>query len=289
MQTEQAILKAGSELREFDFTKADFDRVCKLIYDHAGISLSASKQEMVYSRLARRLRATGLANFRDYLALLERDDAAEWEAFTNSLTTNLTAFFREEHHFPLLAEHVKRYKGGQIMLWCCAASTGEEPYSMAITLAEVFGTLKPPVKILATDVDTSVLATAQAGVYPMERLEKMKPERLRRYFLRGSGRHAGMVRVRDELRALITFRQLNLLDARWPVRGPFHAIFCRNVMIYFDRQTQYRVLQKFAPLLLADGVMFAGHSESFHHAADLFRLRAKTVYELAGAGRMAKG
>src|SRR5471032_1169732 len=156
---------------------------------------------MVYSRLARRLRATGLVNFKDYLELLEQNDAAEWEAFTNSLTTNLTSFFREEHHFPLLADHVKRYTGGQIMLWCCAASTGEEPYSMAITLAEAFGTLKPPLKILATDVDTNVLATAQAGVYPMERLEKMKQERLRRYFLRGTGARAGTARVRDELRS----------------------------------------------------------------------------------------
>ena len=158
---------------------------------------------------------------------------------------------------------------------------------MAITMAEAFGTLKPPVKILATDVDTNVLATAQAGVYPMERLEKMKPERLQRYFQRGAGAHAGKARVREELQALISFRQLNLLDAGWPVRGPFHAIFCRNVMIYFDKTTQYGILRKFAPLLRPDGVMFAGHSESFHHAADLFRLRGKTVYELAGKGRTA--
>jgi len=124
---EQAIPNSNNEMREFDFTKGDFDRVCKLIYEHAGISLGASKQEMVYSRLARRLRATGLGNFKDYLALLEQNDAGEWEAFTNSLTTNLTSFFREGHHFPALAEHVKRYQGGQILLWCCAASTGEEP------------------------------------------------------------------------------------------------------------------------------------------------------------------
>jgi chemotaxis protein methyltransferase CheR len=287
MQTEQAIPRSNNEMREFDFTRGDFERVCKLIYDHAGIALSTSKQEMVYSRLARRLRATGLANFKDYLALLEQDNAAEWEAFTNSLTTNLTAFFREEHHFPMLAEHAKRYKGRPLMLWCCASSTGEEPYSMAITMAEAFGTLTPPVKILATDVDTNVLATAQAGMYPMERLEQMKEDRLRRYFLRGTGARAGQARVRDELRALITFRQLNLLDSGWPIRGPFHAIFCRNVMIYFDKPTQYAILQKFVPLLHPDGVMFAGHSESFHHAADLFRLRGKTVYELAGAQRMA--
>ena len=280
---ELAIPRPGGDAREFDFTKGDFQRVCKLIYEHAGISLSASKQEMVYSRLARRLRATGLGNFNDYLELLEQNDEAEWEAFTNSLTTNLTSFFREAHHFPVLAQHARRFKGEQLQLWCSAASTGEEPYSMAITLAEAFGTLRPPVKILATDIDTHVLETAQAGMYAMERLEKMSQERLRRYFLRGTGAQAGMARVRDELRALITFQPLNLLDAHWALRGPFHAIFCRNVMIYFDKPTQYTILRRFAPLLHADGVMFAGHSESFHHAADLFRLRSKTVYELASS------
>ena len=288
MQTEQAIPKSNNDAREFDFTKSDFERVCKLIYDHAGISLSPSKQEMVYSRLARRLRATGLDSFKDYLALLEGSDTNEWEAFTNSLTTNLTSFFREEHHFPVLAEHVRRFKGEQITLWCCAASTGEEPYSMAITLAETFGTIKPPVKILATDVDTNVLATARAGVYSMDRVDKMKEERMRRFFQRGTGANAGTVRVREELRSLVTFRQLNLLDAKWPVSGPFHGIFCRNVMIYFDKQTQYSILKKFAPLLRPDGIMFAGHSESFHHALDLFHLRGKTVYELARSARAVK-
>jgi len=241
---------------------------------------------MVYSRLVRRVRANGLSNFTDYLALLEHGDAAEWEEFTNSLTTNLTAFFREEHHFPILAEHVQKRKSRQqIQLWCSAASTGEEPYSMAMTMVEVFGSFSPPVHILATDVDTKVLATAQRGVYSMERLEKMPQDKLKRFFLKGSGSHAGSAIVRKELRDMITFRQLNLLDDAWPVRGPFDAIFCRNVMIYFDKSTQYQILKKFAPLLARDGLMFAGHSESFHHAADLFKLRGKTVYELADKAR----
>jgi chemotaxis protein methyltransferase CheR len=283
-------LSSGRKDREFQFSDKDFERVCKLIYEHAGISLSASKQDMVYSRLARRLRANGLNRFRDYLELLESEDAAEWEAFTNSLTTNLTSFFREEHHFPILAEHVhKRKSRQQIQLWCSAASTGEEPYSMAITMMEVFNSLTPPVHILATDVDTNVLAKAQQGAYLMERLEKMPGDRLKRFFLRGTGNHAGSARVRKELRDMITFRQLNLLHDSWPVRGPFDAIFCRNVMIYFDKPTQYRILQKFVPLLAPDGLMFAGHSESFHHAADLFRLRGKTVYELAHKPRPRHG
>ncbi len=286
MQASDMAARLSEDRREFEFSAADFERIRKLIYGRAGISLSPSKQEMVYSRLGRRLRSLGLSDFKDYLALLEQGDAAEWEAFTNSLTTNLTAFFREEHHFPVLAELLRHHGGsGQIALWCSAASSGEEPYSMAMTAIEAFGTLKPPVRILATDIDTAVLDKAQQGVYAMERLEKMPQERIRRFFLRGQGQNAGKARVRDELRALIEFRQLNLLDASWQIRGPFHAIFCRNVMIYFDKPTQYEILRKFVPLLHTDGLLFAGHSESFHHAADLFRPRGKTVYELAGRGR----
>lgn len=268
--------------REFAFTSKDFERVRKLIYDHAGISLNPSKQDMVYSRLARRLRATGISNFGDYLALLEHSDAAEWEAFVNSLTTNLTSFFREQHHFPLLAEHALKHKrGSHIELWCSAASTGEEPYSMAMTLVDAFGTFTPPVNILASDVDTNVLAKAEAGVYPLERVEKLSPDMVKRFFLRGTGAQAGLVRVRPELRALITFRQVNLLSSDWPVRGPLDAIFCRNVMIYFDKATQLKILERFVPLLQPDGLLFAGHSESFHNAGHLFSLRGKTVYELA--------
>jgi chemotaxis protein methyltransferase CheR len=274
-----ASLKSG---REFEFTARDFDRIRKLIYDHAGISLNESKQELVYSRLSRRLRVTGLSTFGEYLRLLESDNEEEWEAFTNSLTTNLTAFFREPHHFPLLAEHLRARKGkGPISLWCSASSTGEEPYSMAITAAETFGTLTPPVSIIATDLDTHVLEKARAGVYLEERISKMDPDLIKKYFQRGTGKQEGYVRVRQELRNLITFRQVNLLAKDWPVRGPLDAIFCRNVMIYFDKSTQLDILKKFVPQLRSDGLLFAGHSESFHHAEDYFRLRGKTVYELA--------
>ena len=268
--------------REFHFTLQDFEKVRRLIYAHAGISLNDSKEDMVYSRLARRLRATGIRSFSEYLSILERDDnAAEWQAFVNALTTNLTSFFREPHHFPILAEHVQKYRGiREIMLWCSASSTGEEPYSMAMTMMDLFKSNTPPVKILATDLDTNVLAKAEAGVYPLERLEKIPEDKVKRFFLKGKGAHAGYAKVRPELRNMITFRQLNLLDKTWPIRGPFDAIFCRNVMIYFDKPTQLEILKKFAPLLQPDGLMFAGHSESFHHAADIFKLRAKTVYQL---------
>ncbi|MGO4376920.1 CheR family methyltransferase [Pseudoduganella sp. RAF53_2] len=270
-------------VKEFDFNGKDFERVRAMIYKRAGIALADSKQEMVYSRLARRLRATGINSFVKYLDDLEGGKLgnAEWEAFTNALTTNLTSFFREAHHFPLLAEHVQKKRGGEALnIWCSASSTGEEPYSIAMTVCEAFNTLTPNVHILATDIDTNVLATAANGVYPIERIEKLSPERQRRFFLRGKGDKAGFVRVREELRKLITYRQINLLDESWEIRPGFDAIFCRNVMIYFDKATQRRILARFVPLMKPDALLFAGHSENFLYVSDSLKLRGKTVYEL---------
>lgn len=273
-----AILKRSGEQREFAFTDRDFERIRKMIYAHAGIALNPSKQDMVYSRLARRLRSLGLGSFDEYLTFLEKEKDAEWETFVNALTTNLTSFFREPHHFPLLADYLRKRRNRPINIWCSAASTGEEPYSIAMTAVEAFGSLTPPVKILATDLDTNVLDKARQGVYAMERLEKMPQEKIRKFFLRGEGARAGYAKVRKELSDLISFKQLNLLDANWPMKTRFDVIFCRNVMIYFDKPTQYKILEKFLPLLQTDGLLFAGHSESFHHAADLFRPCGKTVY-----------
>jgi chemotaxis protein methyltransferase CheR len=182
-------------LKEFDFTTRDFDRVRGMIYERAGISLAVTKQEMVYSRLARRLRATGIASFKQYLDKLERGtNTEEWEAFTNALTTNLTSFFRESHHFPILAEHVRKLRH-PIQIWCSASSTGEEPYSIAMTLCEVFGTLSPPAHIFATDIDTNVLNKAESGIFSYDRLEKLSAERAKRFFQKGKGSQAGMVRI----------------------------------------------------------------------------------------------
>jgi len=266
--------------KEFEFTARDFDRVRSLIYKKAGIALAESKQEMVYSRLARRLRATGIESFVTYLDRLEQGgDAEEWEAFTNALTTNLTSFFREAHHFPLLAEHLKKIKE-PIEIWCSAASTGEEPYSIAMTACEAFNTLTPPVRIIATDIDTNVLNTGANGVYSIDRLDKMSPERAKKFFQRGKGEREGLVRVRPELRQLITFKQVNLLADNWGINTQFDVIFCRNVMIYFDKPTQGKILDRFAPLMKPDGLLFAGHSENFLYVCDAFKLRGKTVYEL---------
>jgi chemotaxis protein methyltransferase CheR len=263
--------------REFEFTPADFERVRKLIHQQAGISLAPSKQDMVYSRLARRLRATGLKTFAAYLERLEKGDKGEWEAFVNSLTTNLTSFFREAHHFPILAEHLKKKAGNTpFRIWCSAASTGEEPYSIAMTVLE---TLSSPaqVSIIASDIDTNVLNTASLGEYGADRVDRMAPERLRRFFDKRGERYV----VKPELKRLISFQRVNLLDSSWPVRGPFDVIFCRNVMIYFDKPTQYKILSRFAPVMQNDGLLVAGHSESFLHAADLFHSTGKTVYQLA--------
>jgi len=271
--------------REFAFTDIDFERVRKMIYQHAGISLSPVKRDMVYSRLVRRLRATGKPGFAAYLDHLDRGDDAEWERFVNALTTNLTSFFRESHHFPIFAEHLKKIGSSRpIKVWCSAASTGEEPYSIAMTVLETFGSAAN-VSIVASDLDTSVLETAARGVYPQDRVDKLEPERLRRFFLKGTGAQEGMVSVRPELKAMISFQRINLLDASWPVRGPLDVIFCRNVMIYFDKPTQYKILSRFAPLMQDEGLMFAGHSESFLHAADLFKSLGKTVYAPARSSR----
>src|SRR5574343_466539 len=203
-------------VREFSFSVADFERVRKLIYQHAGISLSPVKQDMVYSRLARRLRATGMQSFAQYLDALEKNGGDEWERFVNSLTTNLTSFFREPHHFPIFAEPLRKLGTRRpVRIWCSAASTGEEPYSIAMTVANTFGSNVSHINIVASDLDTNVLATAQKGVYPIERVEKLSPERLRKFFLRGTGAQEGYVSVRPELKRMIEFQRINLLDSAY--------------------------------------------------------------------------
>lgn len=267
------------EMRDFLLTERDFEKIRALIHKRAGISLGGHKREMVYSRLARRLRTLQLADFAAYLAILETDDRSpEWEFFTNALTTNLTSFFREAHHFPLLAEHAKK-TGRPYSVWCAAASTGEEPYSIAITLAEALG--DRAAAVLATDIDTQVLAKARSGVYSADQVARLSPERLKRFFLKGTGPRAGSVKIKPELAATITFDPLNLLAADWGIREQFDAIFCRNVMIYFDKPTQGRILERFVPLLKPHGLLFAGHSENFSYVTRAFQLRGQTVYELA--------
>jgi chemotaxis protein methyltransferase CheR len=269
------------EAGEFAMTAADFQRVRELIYGHAGITLAEGKRAMVYSRLSRRLRETGHRAFADYLndlAALSGDASArEWQEFVNCLTTNLTAFFREEHHFPLLADALRERRGAPLRLWCNAASTGEEPYSIAITALEALGA-NPSLTILASDIDTRVLDTARRGVYEAD-ARGLPDARLRRHFLRGTGKNAGLIRVRPELARLIDFKPFNLMDVQWSLGEPFDIVFCRNVMIYFDSATQRRVLERMHRAMKPGALLFAGHSENFTDLRSLFRLRGKTVYE----------
>lgn len=266
--------------REFEFTGDDFARARKLIYQHAGISLADTKAELVYGRLSRILRSAGTGSFKEYLDTLEStQNEHAVEDFVNALTTNLTSFFRENHHFPILAEHLSKLQT-PITIWCCAASTGEEPYSIAMTACEVFSSVTPPVKIIATDIDTSVLKRAERGVFSMHRISKLSNIRRDQFFLKGTGQQEGFVKVRQELRDLVTFQPLNLLAPRWPLREPFDAIFCRNVMIYFDKPTQTKVLNQFLPFMKPHALLFFGHSENFIYQSEDLRLCGKTVYEL---------
>jgi len=265
--------------QEFAFAGADFERVRKLIYQRAGISLNPGKQAMVYSRLSRRLRDTGHRTFAAYLQWLEQHpaDNGEWQAFVNCLTTNLTAFFREEHHFSALADDLRARRGKPLAIWCNAASTGEEPYSIAMTVEEALGA-QAPVTLLATDIDTLVLESARRGVYDAS-ARGLSPERLKRHFLRGTGANAGAMRVKPELARMIDFQPFNLMSERWSFSEPFQLVFCRNVMIYFDPPTQRRVLERMHGAMRAGGLLYVGHSENFTESRDLFRLRGKTIYE----------
>jgi chemotaxis protein methyltransferase CheR len=273
---------ATLESRDFDFSRNDFARVKALIHGIAGIALNESKESMVYSRLSRRLRTLGLTSFSEYLSLVEAGDDTEQESFVNALTTNLTSFFRENHHFPILAGRLRHLRDqSRIRIWCSASSTGEEPYSLAITAVEALGSQASRVEVLASDIDTNVLERAAGAVYPDESITRMDPALVRRHFLRGKGGNAGSVRVKPATRNLVSFRRVNLLDKRWPLQGPFDVIFCRNVMIYFDKATQLEMLSKFAPLLCPGGLLFAGHSENLAHAREYFVPRGRTVYSRA--------
>ena len=276
--------------QQFPFSDVDFQRLQKMIFDYAGISLNDSKRSMAYSRLTKRLRKLGLASFNEYLDVVAASSAETAEpgeriAFINALTTNLTAFFREAHHFPLLTEHLLKMHEAQpnkiLNVWSAACSTGEEPYSIAMAVVEAFGSDEPPVRIIASDLDTEALSAARQGVYAMERVASMTQVQLKRFFLKGTGAHRGYARIRPQLQRLVEFQQVNLNESEWPVKAPLAAIFCRNVMIYFNKQTQAAILRRFAPLLAPDGLLFAGHSENFfYNASDYFRIRGKTVYEV---------
>jgi chemotaxis protein methyltransferase CheR len=265
--------------REFAWTDADFDRVQKLIYQRAGISLHNGKHAMVYSRLSRRLRETGYRSFNEYLGWLESSDGSEWQEFINALTTNLTSFFREDHHFKIFHEYLRLHKqNGKLKVWCCAASTGEEPYSILITAIDALGP-QPNLALMASDIDSKVLSIAARGVYRIENMRNINDEQFRSFFLRGKGGNAGMVRIKPELQKLVDFKIVNLVKDSWPFQEIFDVVFCRNVMIYFDGPTQRSVLERIYRVMAPGGLLFVGHAENFSESRDLFVLKGKTVYE----------
>jgi chemotaxis protein methyltransferase CheR len=268
--------------KEFPFSKKDFEQLRKLVNEHTGINLSEHKQEMLYSRLSRRLRILNLKDFATYCELLQSDCGDELIQFVNAVTTNLTSFFRESHHFDYLAQvvlpqlFIKKQNSKRIRIWSAGCASGEEAYSIAIVIREIV----PPhwdVKILATDLDSNVLDKAIQGVYEEDRVATLPPIRLKRWFKKGAGLQLGKVHVSPELQSLITFKQLNLINP-WPLRGPLDIIFCRNVVIYFDKITQRSLFERFANLLDYNGYLFVGHSENLFQLTDRFRLLKQTIY-----------
>jgi chemotaxis protein methyltransferase CheR len=262
----------------FELTDRDFARVRRLIHEYAGISLGEHKRTMVYNRLVRRLRSRGETAFAHYLDVVQSQDPHEREAFVNALTTNLTAFFREPHHFELLAARVRAVPLGARAprIWSSGCSTGEEPWSIAMVCREA----GCRAEVLATDIDSEVLARAQAGIYPAERTGALSEARVRQHFLRGVGTNQGLLRIRPELRTMVRFARLNLQEPRWALQGGFDAIFCRNVVIYFDQEVQRRLAGRFALMLAPDGLLVVGHAESFPAAHPAFRSCGRTAYQL---------
>jgi chemotaxis protein methyltransferase CheR len=269
--------------REFTFTRHDFEFIRDMVGERTGIVLSDHKVDMVYGRLARRLRQLNLKSFKDYLVRLNQDDDQELVEFTNALTTNLTAFFREAHHFDFLINTAiptlgKQRADKRLRIWSAGCSTGEEPYTIAMSVHEALPLIRSwDVKILATDLDSNVVERAKAGIYDQERVNGIDKTRLTRWFRKGKGAHAGKVKVDSALKDMITFKQLNLMQP-WPMKGPFDIIFCRNVVIYFNKDTQRLLFNRYADLLANDGYLIVGHSESLHKVTDRFELIHKTIY-----------
>lgn len=281
--------EGGLSAPSFDITEAEFESLRELIHAHAGIALGDGKKQLLVARLSRRLRALGLTSFTQYHGLLTSGDPSgdEMRRMLNCVTTNQTDFFREKHHFEFLKDRVlseakaRAQKGGgrKLRVWSAGCSTGEEAYTIAITLVEAFGPSSGwDLKILASDIDTQVLATAEQGIYPEHRIQSLPEAVKRAHFLRGKGESEGLVRVRPELQKLVTFRRINFIESPWPIQTTFDVIFCRNVIIYFDRETQRRLFQRMREKIAPHGYLFVGHSENLYWLRDIFQPVQSTVY-----------
>lgn len=279
-----------SYTKEFLFTDQDFSYLSKLAGELAGISLSSGKRELIYGRLVKRLRALGLSDFKQYCTLLKDDDEKknqkERTHFINAITTNVTSFFREDHHFEFMAETLlpeliaqkKAASRPCLRIWSAGCSSGKEPYSIAMVLKECIPDIERwDIKILATDLDSNILEVARAGVYPKEHIKEIPLERRKRWFRAGRGANENVIKVTDEIKNMVAYRQLNLKDD-WPMKGTFDIIFCRNVTIYFDRETRVDLLDRFAEYLDKDGCLFVGHSESLFGLTQRFSTVGRTIH-----------
>lgn len=270
------------EIRDFVFTDKDFNFIRKLVGERTGIVLSEAKRNMVYGRLARRLRQLHITSFRDYCELLKNGDEQELIEFTNAITTNLTSFFREPHHFDyltkiVLPELIRTRPARRLRIWSAGCSSGEEPYSIAMTALNTIPA-DWDIRILATDLDSNMVKRGAEGIYPADRVTGIDKHNLKRWVRRGKGSKTDLVKMSGELQDIIHFKQLNLLHD-WPMRGSFDIIFCRNVVIYFNKETQKALFDRFASLLADDGHMFIGHSESLYKVSDRFKLLGRTIYK----------
>lgn len=277
------MLKTGMEtLSTVDLADAQLERISTLIKSLAGIHLDSGKKDLVKARLNKRLRKLGMRSFDEYIDYVERDPEAESTAMLDAISTNLTSFFRESKHFHHLAEQVipkvVARGGRRLRIWSAGCSTGEEPYSIAITLLETIPDLPGwDAKILATDLSTDVVRRAAAGVYDEKRLESVQMRIKNSYFISRGNRGAREYVVADCVRKLVTMGHLNLMGP-WPMKGPFDVIFCRNVMIYFDKPTRSRLVQRFWDLLTPGGTLMIGHSESLTGIEHRFRYAEPTIY-----------
>jgi chemotaxis protein methyltransferase CheR len=267
---------------------AEFDFIRHVVGENAGIVLGPNKRQLVQGRLARRLRELGLPSYEAYCEYLRDAGPEELVGLINAITTNVTSFYRENHHFEalssyMLPEAMKRNSASRrIRIWSAGCSTGEEPHCLAMVAAEVLpSSPRYDLKILATDIDSDVVAAATAGIYPVDRMSSVSPERLKRFFQKGSGQHEGCAVAKPDLKSMITFRTLNLLHT-WPMKGPFDVIFCRNVMIYFDQPTREKLVNRFSEMLAPGGYLCIGHSESIHAGSAPFKLVGKTIYRRNG-------
>jgi len=277
---------AAASLREFSFSDEDFKGLAKLAYEHAGISLSDAKRNLVYSRLSRRLRVLQLQTFREYRELVA-NDAREIENFINSISTNHTKLFREDHHFDHLRSHVAApyaqagARAGSMRIWSAGCSSGEEPYTIAVVLKrELRSFHNRDVKILATDIDTEILTKAARGEFAPNATTDV-PHGYQSFFKNIVVDGQEKVTVEDDVRSLITFRRLNLME-RWPFRGLFDAIFCRNVMIYFDGPTKANLIERFANQIKPGGWLYIGHSESLTGNHPQLKPVGRTIYRKVG-------